>query len=283
MLIVFGAILKHIRLDYNQAPDSSVLNFADQYDSEIGGRGALQALSASRSCVKVALVSTTGDGYEAGYILPKLRSEGISTSAVTRSEKLATGTCIEIFEGGKLKTTHMALSAAARVNHEQIPDDILGPNAVVLLQNELPADQNSALLKRAKQRGATTIMNLAPHPALGPEDLHHIDYLIANEKYAAHFQGTPVKNIIWLHENCDASIKPANGSERLKAPALKAIDMAGCEDAFCGTFAAALYEKLPLARAVRRGCAAAALTATKPGAYSAMPFGAEIEDALKER
>lgn len=281
MLIVFGAILKHIRLDYNQAQDTSALHFADQYNSEIGGRAALQALSASRTCVKVALVSTTGDGYEAGYMLPKLRSEGISTSAVTRSEKFATGSCIEIFEAGALKETHIALSAAGRVNHEQIPDDILGPTTVVLLQNELPADQNSALLRRAKQHGATTILNLAPHPALGKEDLYHIDYLIAAEKYSPHFQGVPVKNMIWLHENCDASIKPAGANERIKAPALNAIDMDGSEDAFCGTFASALHEKMSLEMAVRRGCAAAALTTTKRGTYSAMPFGADIEAALK--
>jgi len=38
---------------------------------------------------------------------------------------------------------------------------------------------------------------------------------------------------------------------------------------------------MPLEKAVRRACAAAALCATKRGAYSAMPFGAEIEAALK--
>lgn len=281
MLIVFGAILKHIRLDYNQERNSSPLYFADSYESEIGGRAALQALAASRTCVKVSLVSTTGDGYEAGYFLPKLRSEGISTSAVTRSEKLATGSCIEIFKAGTLKETHIALSASGRIHHQQIPDDVMGPNTIVLLQNEIPAEQNSALLERAKQRGATTILNLAPHSRLGSNDLYYIDYLIAAEKYAPQLGALAVKNMIWFHENCDASIKPAGANERIKAPALTLLDKSGCEDAFCGTFSSALLEKFPLETAVRRACAAAALTATKRGTYSAMPFGADIEDALK--
>jgi ribokinase len=281
MLIVFGTILKHIRLDYDQAQDAGCLHFAPHYHSEIGGRGALQALAASRTCVRVALVSTTGDGYEAGYMLPKLRSEGISTSAVTRSEKLSTGAHIDIYESGTLKATHIGLSAAGRVHHQQIPDETLGPGTILLLQNELPPEQNSTLLERAKQHGATTIMNLAPHAKLGPNDLYHIDYLVAAEHYAPTLSGQPIKNIIWLHDNSDASIKTAGASERIKAPALNAIDKEGCEDSFCGTFAAALHEKFSLENAVRRGCAAAALTATKRGTYSAFPYGADIEAALK--
>lgn len=281
MLIVFGAILKRIRLDYNQAPSLEGLSFADGYDSEIGGHGALQALSASRSCVKVALIGATGDGYEAGYILPKIRSEGISTSAVIRRTNFATGVSLETYVDGTLASTQIALGASAVVSNDQIPDEILGPRTVVLCQSEIPDEQNSLLLARAKKLDATTIMYLGPRAEIPHADFANIDYLIAPEKYAALLTDKPVKNVIWLHDNLDASIKPPGAHERIKAPALKPVDMTGAHDAFCGTFAAGLYEKMPLEKTVHRACAAAALCASKPNGYSAMPFGAEIDAALK--
>lgn len=281
MLLVFGTILKRIRLDYDQAPEPEGLSFASGYESEIGGHGALQALAASRSCIRVALVGATGDGYEAGYILPKLRSEGMSTSAVIRREHFATGISLETYVGGQLKNTQIALGASAAISHDQIPDEILGPRSVLLCQNEIPQDQNSQLLARARRMGATTIMHLSPRTDLPAADFENIDYLVAAERDAAALGSAPAKNIIWLHDNLDASIKPAGAHERIKAPPLRAKDLNGTADAFCGTFAAALYEKMPLEKAVRRACAAAALCATKKGCYSAMPFGADIEAALK--
>jgi ribokinase len=281
MLLVFGSILKRIRLDYNQNPEQTGTVFVPAYESEIGGHGALQALAASRTCVRVALVGAAGDGYEAGYILPKLRSEGMSTSAVIRREHFATGVTIETYVAGVLKNTQTALGASEVINHDQIPDEILSPRTIVLCQNEIAPEQNSFLLARAKRMEATTIFYLGPRTTLTHADFANIDYLIASEKDAAGLKDHPIKNVIWLHDNFDASIKPAGAHERIKAPPLKAIDTSGCADAFCGTFAAAIYEKMPLEKAVRRACAAAALCATKKGAYSAMPFGAEIEAALK--
>ncbi len=284
MLLVFGSILKYVRLDYPQgAPEGAGTFFAPAYESEIGGHGALQALSASRSCIKVALVGATGDGYEAGYFLPKMRSEGLSTSAVIRREHFSTGISIATYENGKLKSTQIALSASAFASHDQIPDEILGPKSVVLIQNEIPEQQNSLLLARAKRMGATTIMHLSPRPQIPVADYAHIEDLIAHDRFAPAVSQDPVKNVIWLHDNFDASIKPAGANERIKAPALNAIDTTGCADAFCGTFAAAIYDKMPLEKAVRRACVAAALTATKRGGYSAMPFGSDIDAVLKSQ
>jgi ribokinase len=281
MLLVFGAVLKRIRLDYDQVPGTRGTSFAAGYDSEIGGHAALQALAASRSCIKVALVSATGDGYEAGYMLPKLRSEGLSTVAVIRKDKLPTGVSIETFAGGTLLSTHIALGASADISHEQIPDDILNDKTVLLCQTDIDPEQNSTLLARAKKHGATTILHMTARATLAPADYAHIDYLVVDETRALDLKGKPLGKIILLHENMDATLLPMDAPTRITAPKLPIKDTAGSSDAFCGTLAASLYDKMPLDKAVRRACAAAALAAAKPGAYSAIPFGADIEKALK--
>ena len=60
----------------------------------------------------------------------------------------------------------------------------------------------------------------------------------------------------------------------------EAIDTVGAGDAFCAALAVALGSGVPLATALRRACAAGALATTRPGAQSALPTNAEINQLL---
>jgi ribokinase len=61
------------------------------------------------------------------------------------------------------------------------------------------------------------------------------------------------------------------------------IDSTGGGDAFCGALAASLAEGRPLAEAVRRAVAAAALATTHVGAREGMPTATELEEFLAAR
>jgi len=62
-------------------------------------------------------------------------------------------------------------------------------------------------------------------------------------------------------------------------PTLKvdAVDTTGAGDTFCGYLAAGLAAGLSLERAARRGCVAAALSTTRPGAVPSIPNAAEVD------
>jgi ribokinase len=60
------------------------------------------------------------------------------------------------------------------------------------------------------------------------------------------------------------------------------VETTGAGDAFCGGFAAALAEDLPLLDAVRFGCATAGISVTRHGTAPSMPKRVEI-DALLAR
>ena len=64
---------------------------------------------------------------------------------------------------------------------------------------------------------------------------------------------------------------------------VNAIDTVAAGDAFNGGLAVALSEGKPLAEAIRWGAAAGALATTKPGASSAMPTRAELEQLLNTK
>ena len=64
------------------------------------------------------------------------------------------------------------------------------------------------------------------------------------------------------------------------AEAVTAIDTTGCGDAFCGVIAAALVQEHPIEAAIAAAQEAAALTATRPGAFDALPSRTELQAFL---
>ena len=64
--------------------------------------------------------------------------------------------------------------------------------------------------------------------------------------------------------------------QRFPGAPVRAIDSTGCGDAFCGALAAALSRGAGLAAAIGSAQRAAAITATRPGAFAALPNSAEL-------
>jgi ribokinase len=60
------------------------------------------------------------------------------------------------------------------------------------------------------------------------------------------------------------------------AEKVAAIDTTGCGDAFCGAVAAALARGIAIDAAIGLAQKAAALTATRPGAFEALPSRDEL-------
>jgi ribokinase len=71
----------------------------------------------------------------------------------------------------------------------------------------------------------------------------------------------------------------------IRVPALKidpVVDTTGAGDAWCGTFAAALYRKLPLTDAMKYASVAGSLACTQRGAQDSFPYLGDIEKGLAE-
>jgi ribokinase len=57
---------------------------------------------------------------------------------------------------------------------------------------------------------------------------------------------------------------------------VQAVDTTGCGDAFCGVLAAQVTRGGSIETAIAAAQYAAAITATRPGAYAALPLRAEL-------
>jgi ribokinase len=64
---------------------------------------------------------------------------------------------------------------------------------------------------------------------------------------------------------------------------VQTVDTVGAGDCFCGVFAAGLAAGLPVAAALHRASAGAAISTTRRGAQDSLPDGAEIDAFIAAR
>jgi ribokinase len=268
-----------------------------------GGKGANQAIAASRAGGKVSFMGRMGRDELGERALQSLIQDGINTQHVSRDNTAASGValilvaadgenCIAVSPGAnaRLSATHIARAKKA-----------FSRTAIVLLQLETPLPAVCAAARLARQAGARVILNPAPASALPVSLLRNVSILTPNESEAETLTGVRVTNettaaraarrlhdqgvetvIITLGAR-GAYVSSDSVSGRVPGFRVKAIDTTGAGDVFNGALAVALAEKLDLRQAVRFANAAAARSVTRRGAQASAPTRSAILRLLLPR
>jgi ribokinase len=261
-----------------------------------GGKGGNQAVMAARLGAHVTLVSRVGRDAFGTHALANYRAAGIDTCHVHADDGLPSGmaailvddqarNCILIVPGANQKLT------PADVRKAIVP---LQSASVLLCQLEVPLETTLEAFRLARAAGLRTVLNPAPAAPLPDELLRLTDLCVPNETELELLTGRPVRTpdeaeaaarllhlpatatvIVTLGARGALVVGP-KGREQIPAPAVEALDSTGAGDAFVGSLGVYLAEGRPLPEAVRRACAVAALSVTRPGTQASYPSLAEV-------
>ncbi|PZQ43478.1 MAG: ribokinase [Micavibrio aeruginosavorus] len=301
MIIVFGSINMDVLMRMKDFPQAGETILSPSYEMMAGGKGANQALACARGGVKTALVGKVGDDAMGTKILNGLRRNEVMTSGVGISDYLPTGMAFVNTNAAGENQIIVASGANSDATAAQVPDEVLRPGSFVLLQMEVPMQENYTVMERAKKLGSKVVLNLAPAFRLPQKALELVDVLIVNE-----LEARMIADVIGIGANQDlmliakalssvggldcivtlgskgaVAISPNGTGWRVPAMELKeVVDTTGAGDCFCGTLTAALHDKVALGSAMRRASVAASLSCMKKGAQESYPYSADIEEVL---
>lgn len=287
MIVVLGSINVDLVIAAERLPLAGETVIGDSYRLLPGGKGANQALAAARDGASVSLVGAVGHDPFAETALALLRSEGVDLSLL-RVVDLPTGcAAITVSDEGENLIT-VASGANRRATAAMVPERMLRPDTVVLMQMEIPRTEVALLAARAKERGSRVILNLAPAVALDEATLRRIDVLIANEGEAALLGPEPgamaatLGCVIVVTRGARGAGAYLPDGSVVAVPALpvEAVDTTGAGDAFVGVLAASLSAGRDLPSALRRASTAAGLACRTGGAQPSMPTSDAIDDAV---
>ena len=292
MIIVFGAIYADMVMRVDKFPDPGETVLTKTYSYVPGGKGANQALAASRAGQMVLLAGAIGNDAQGVLALTLLQSAGIDLSAVKESS-MPTG-CSSIFVNKHAENMICSASGAnMEVRENQITDQMLKESEAIVLQCEAPIAECAKLASRAKQAGVTVILNLAPAIHVPDYYLNNVDYLIMNEVEAKFMCKdlnltdtismaitiSQQKQLIVILTRGDRGCALAlNGNiSHFPAPKVNAVDTTAAGDTFIGYVAAGIASSdFSIESAIQTASKAASICCTREGSQPSIPFSMEL-------
>lgn len=265
-----------------------------------GGKGANQAVAASRLGARTTLIGRLGKDSFGAELKAFLDDQGIDLGYVQESAEAHTGTAI-ITVARADNTIVVIPGANARLSADDVGVVPLLKGDVAVSQFEIPLPAIAAFFRRAREAGATTLLNPAPAAKAGRDLLAFVDVLVLNETELGFLTDTAIAESDDAADIADAArrlqaskdqvicvtlgkrgVLALAGDEQLSVPgrAVQALDTTGAGDCFVGALAARLAGGAALRDALTYANAAASICVQRMGAGPSMPTADEVAAVL---
>lgn len=303
-ITIVGSINVDSIMHIRRLPEPGETISMNTFSKAAGGKGANQAVAASRSDADVHFVGAVGDDDNGTFMLNELKQNRIDTTGVFVKSGQDTGQAYILLQETGQNSIIVQSGAngdvdAAIVNRSK---SAIEASDFTITQFETPIEAALEAFKTARHAGKITILNPAPAKRDIPTELLSLtDIIIPNETESELISGIRVDTeeslrasaefyhrlgircvIITLGERgCYVS---RADEEPYLVPAFKvnAVDTTAAGDTFIGALAAELSTDLSnLKDATRYASMASSKTVQTLGAFPSIPTKQDVEASLK--
>ena len=256
-IVVVGSANVDLTTFIDRLPRPGETIFGRDFQLGFGGKGANQAVAASRCGARVTMIARVGDDLFGPATQANFAQQGIDSRYVWVTPRVSSGVAPIFVETSGQNRILVVKGANNLLRPDDIDTaaDVIREADVVMTQLEIPIETVYYVLSLAKQLGVRTILNPAPGRELDYKQLANADYVIPNETEAEALTGMPVScrqeqqdcarhlltkgvphAIITLGRD-GALFGSQNQLEHIPGFAVDALDTTGAGDAFIGSFA----------------------------------------------
>ena len=271
---------------------------APSFEMGHGGKGANQAVAASRLGADVLMVTCVGDDSFADNTIRNLASVGVDTTYVRRVAGKSSGVAPIMVEPSGENCILIVKGANADLSPADIENasEALKTCDLILLQLEVPLETVYAAIAFGKRHGVRTVLNPAPAtPELDVEKVRDVSYFVPNETELAILTGLPVETeeeiataarsllakgveaVVVTLGGRGALLATSAGTKRILPVKVTPVDTTGAGDAFVGSFAHFHASGMDLESALARAARYAADSVTRRGTQKAYATMADFE------
>ena len=295
-IVVIGSSNTDMVVKTTHLPAGGETVLGGDFFMNAGGKGANQAVAAARYGKRVVFVAKTGDDLFGRQVRESMKQDGIVTDYVFVDKEHPSGVALILVDARGENSIAVASGANAHLTAKDIDEarSVIEDSDIVLMQLETPMETIEHAALMAKQMGKKVILNPAPAHPLPEQLLRCLYMLIANETEAEYISGTQitdmdsvaraadiicsrgVENVVITLGSKGAFIKERGAYHQVPALKVKAVDATAAGDTFCGAVCVALAEGKGITEAVEFANRAAAITVTRMGAQSSLPYRREV-------
>lgn len=290
-IVVVGSIAIDNTIITQNLPRDGMTTIADAYFQNIGGKGANQACAALFLGSEVTFIGSVGKDHYGEMVKSFLKENGLNTR-IKESEK-PTGVAFIILEEKNAENQILIVQGA---NEDVLVDDIkknedlFKEGDILLTQFEGPIPTIEYVVKFAKERGMTVVVNPAPIKKVSESIYKYTDYLVPNEHELEQLSGEsdPIKGARILLEKGANNVIVTLGSKgsvlvnkneviEVAPHKVEAVDTVAAGDSYLGAFVNQLSKGKNAKEAMEFASLCSSITVTRRGAIVALPHKEDIE------
>ena len=256
-----------------------------------GGKGANQAVAASRLGGDVTMFGCVGDDAFGVKLIDNLKDNGINTDFIRTIPGESSGLAmIVVAENDNAITVIPGANALVSAEYIDSNWNEIIRSDIILLQNEIPEETIIYVINRLYAEDKTIIYNPAPARLSDKTIIDKVSFFTPNEHEARIVLGDDTTDIRDLIGKYNGKMIVTLGSKGvagydggyIQIPAIKAnvVDTTGAGDTMNGAFAYALSAGMSYREALAFANTAAGIATEKEGAQAGIPTRAEVENRL---
>jgi len=284
-----------VNTDRIPVPGETIL--ARNFFMNPGGKGANQAVAVARLGGKVIFVSKVGNDVFGHQSFQLFNAEGIDSRFVLSDDELPSGVALITVDKNGENTIVVNQGANGTLLPKDISPEILeelGQCDILLMQFEIPMETILFIAKFAVSKGIRVIVNPAPAHEIPTELLKYLYLITPNEVEAGLLAGMEIKSVEDSYDAAKTIMKKGIqnviitlGSQgalvcedgvltHVEGDKVIAKDTTAAGDVFNGALVTWLSRGMSLTDAVKFACKVAAISVTREGAQSSIPYLNEV-------
>ncbi len=301
--IVFGSLNMDLSILCDRIPQEGETMNGSDFLTNPGGKGANQAVAASRLGADVSMIGAVGEDEFGNVLTDCMEDAGIGCLHLRHLDGTSTGIAVIIRcnNNNRIILDHGANYSLDPNEVCTSIDEIAEPGDIFLTQFECNPETTHKALEHAHDKGLFCIVNPAPAKPLTEDLYKNIDSVCINETECEiitgiypHDEKEAAKAADILEKNGIPQViitlgsSGAYGRDKGKdyfVPAFKtnAVDTTAAGDTFIGAMIAAMADGLNFEDAMRFSNMASAITVSREGAQQSIPNRVELEEYRKEK
>lgn len=300
-IVVIGSSNADLVVNTKKAPEGGETVMGESFAMNYGGKGANQAVAVQRIGGEVTFVAKVGDDQFGHQMRNHFAEEKMDLTYLYTDAETSSGVALIIVDGRAENRIVVAAGANGKLTEKDIEAALpaIEKSEIVLMQLETPMATVEYVCKKAAALNKKMILNPAPACQLSDDLLNGLFLITPNETEAGILTGVSVEDEVSALKAADILLDKgvqnvaitlgakgvwvhnAYHSLLIKSYKVDAVDTVAAGDVFNGAMAVALSEGKNLIEAAKFACAASAISVTRIGAQSSVPYREEVEEFMK--
>lgn len=296
-IVVIGSTNTDMTIHCDSLPSMGEIVAGTDFQVAPGGKGANEAIAASRLGGAVTLITKTGNDLFGRQAKQMFADEGIRTDYIFADPNNPSGVALIMADTNGDKYVAVAQGGIKTLSYQDIDRarSAILQAKVLLIELETPIDVAIYAAKIAKENGAIVIINPSPRQNLPAELFCLTDIIIPNRYEASKLSGIKISNLddakkaaeviatmgvntVLITLGSKGSILYRNGETNFfEAIETLTKDPSGAGDVFCSALCVALSEGCDLTDGIQLATAAGSIQASRLGMVEAIPYRHEVE------